>query len=148
MWSKEDEDAMVERNSRSIMALASQNGEQIGLRTAESLAFQQALASLHARELLRALSAGPRRFSGGPRMRNPGMPPFRIQLNPDLYSEHSASPLKEADGKVVHLVEDLGRGLWRTDLAVPGASNDGDYVRDGFLMVMPGKDGHFLGKST
>lgn len=55
MIQKEDEDALVEKNVRSLHALASQNGESIGPNTARSVAFGMALATLKARETERLL---------------------------------------------------------------------------------------------
>lgn len=49
-WTREEEDALVEKNYNSLVALARQNGEDIGHRTARSIAFGMALSTLHARE--------------------------------------------------------------------------------------------------
>ena len=55
MWTREEEEVLVERYTASNLALALQVGEAIGFRVAESIAFGQALATLHHRETLRAL---------------------------------------------------------------------------------------------
>lgn len=62
-WFKEDEDALVERNLRSLRAEASLYGDaRVPEGFLRSIAFGQALATLHHRETLRALrDTAPRR---------------------------------------------------------------------------------------
>ena len=54
-WTKEDEDFLIERNIKSFNALAAQHQESLGPQTLHHIAFSMALATLHARELLKAL---------------------------------------------------------------------------------------------
>lgn len=72
---------------------------------------------------------------------------FRIELRPDSYgSEHENPHLRAANGLRVVLVEEVKPDLWRTDYVVSaevlGVRND--YVWDGYLCVMPSKDGKVL----
>lgn len=67
---------------------------------------------------------------------------FKVQLRPGSYgSEHENDLLRQVDGKTVTLVEDLGRDLFRTDFRLAGEPPDSDYANNGYLVVMPSKDG-------
>lgn len=68
---------------------------------------------------------------------------FKVQLKPGLYgSEHRNPFLQQADGMVVQILENLGRGMFRTDFRVADTpETNNDYVYDGFLVVIPSKDG-------
>ena len=50
MWTKEDEDVLVERNEKSLRALALLDGDRLSENTVRTIAFGQALATLHLRE--------------------------------------------------------------------------------------------------
>jgi hypothetical protein len=53
MWTADEEEALIERNILSIKALALQHGDAISDTCARSIAFGQALATLHHRTTLR-----------------------------------------------------------------------------------------------
>lgn len=70
---------------------------------------------------------------------------FKVNLRPESFgSEHEHEALRQVDGKVVEVVEDLGRSLFRTTFRPVGEFPDSDYVQGGFLLVMPDRDGTWV----